>query len=164
MLGTRKSWSSAARSRGSDLRATLLERDDDEVALENPGYLGARLVLQASGARLRPVRIDDGRARCRAASLGEAGEAGVRDACAAVPDGRRVAGAARRRSCSTGRGRRSAVIVEDDYDSEYRYSGARCRRYTARRNDVAVIYCGSFSKVMFPGLRIGYLQSSRSRW
>jgi GntR family transcriptional regulator/MocR family aminotransferase len=54
------------------------------------------------------------------------------------------------------------VIVEDDYDSEYRYSGASQPALYGTTSDVAVIYCGSFSKVMFPGLRIGYLVVPRS--
>jgi len=53
--------------------------------------------------------------------------------------------------------RRSAVIIEDDYDSEYRYSGSPLPALQGLAEEVPVIYCGTFSKVMFPGLRIGYL-------
>ncbi len=48
------------------------------------------------------------------------------------------------------------MIVEDDYDSEYRYQGPPLPALQGLAEDAPVIYCGSFSKVMFPGLRIGY--------
>jgi GntR family transcriptional regulator/MocR family aminotransferase len=54
------------------------------------------------------------------------------------------------------------VIIEDDYDSEYRYSGMPTPALQAMASDVPVIYCGTFSRVMFPGLRIGYLVVPRS--
>jgi GntR family transcriptional regulator/MocR family aminotransferase len=50
-----------------------------------------------------------------------------------------------------------SVIIEDDYDSEYRYSGAPLPSLQGLGVDAPVIYCGTFSKVMFPGLRVGYL-------
>src|SRR5690606_12910313 len=52
--------------------------------------------------------------------------------------------------------RRGAVIVEDDYDSEYRYHGPPLPAMQGLMTNAPVIYCGSFSKVMFPALRIGY--------
>jgi len=53
--------------------------------------------------------------------------------------------------------RQSAVIIEDDYDSEYRYSGSPLPALQGLAQEVPVVYCGTFSKVMFPSLRIGYL-------
>ena len=53
--------------------------------------------------------------------------------------------------------KRASIIIEDDYDSEYRYSGAPLPALQGLAEEVPVIYCGTFSKVMFPGLRIGYL-------
>ena len=50
-----------------------------------------------------------------------------------------------------------AVIVEDDYDSEYRYSGAPLPALQGLSADAGVVYVGTFSNVMFPGLRLGYL-------
>jgi GntR family transcriptional regulator/MocR family aminotransferase len=49
------------------------------------------------------------------------------------------------------------VIIEDDYDSEYRYSGAPLPALQGLARDVPVVYVGTFSNVMFPGLRIGYI-------
>jgi GntR family transcriptional regulator/MocR family aminotransferase len=51
----------------------------------------------------------------------------------------------------------NAVLIEDDYDSEYRYSGPPLPSLQGLANGVAVIYIGTFSKVMFPSLRIGYV-------
>ena len=48
------------------------------------------------------------------------------------------------------------MIVEDDYDSEYRYVGAPLPALQGLANGVAAVYLGTFSKVMFPSLRIGY--------
>jgi GntR family transcriptional regulator/MocR family aminotransferase len=58
--------------------------------------------------------------------------------------------------------RSGAVIVEDDYASEYRYSGPPLPSLQGLATGVAVIYVGTFSKVMFPGLRIGYIISPPS--
>ncbi len=53
--------------------------------------------------------------------------------------------------------RHNAVLIEDDYDSEYRYSGPPLPSLQGLATGVAVIYIGTFSKVMFPSLRIGYI-------
>lgn len=53
--------------------------------------------------------------------------------------------------------RHNAVLIEDDYDSEYRYSGPPLPSQQGLAAGVAVIYIGTFSKVMFPSLRIGYI-------
>ena len=53
--------------------------------------------------------------------------------------------------------RTGAVIVEDDYDSEYRYSGPPLPCMQGLAEKAPVVYIGTFSKVMFPALRIGYL-------
>ena len=52
---------------------------------------------------------------------------------------------------------RQSVILEDDYDSEFRYSGPPLPSLQGLANDVPVVYCGTFSKVMFPSLRVGYV-------
>jgi GntR family transcriptional regulator/MocR family aminotransferase len=58
--------------------------------------------------------------------------------------------------------RNNAVLIEDDYDSEYRYSGPPLPSLQGLATGVAVIYIGTFSKVMFPSLRIGYVIAPQS--
>jgi GntR family transcriptional regulator/MocR family aminotransferase len=67
---------------------------------------------------------------------------------------------------------RNAVLIEDDYDSEFRYSGPPLPSLQGLATGVAVIYIGTFSKIMFPSLRIGYviapaslvLRFRRAKW
>ncbi len=144
---------------GLDLCARLLLEPGDEVALENPGYVGARRVFEACGARLRPVRVDNEGLDCR--ELGDAAKLVYVTPARQFPTGVALSPRRRQELIAWAREHR-AVIMEDDYDSEYRYSGTALPALYGVANDVAVIYCGSFSKVMFPGLRIGYLVVPRS--
>jgi GntR family transcriptional regulator/MocR family aminotransferase len=144
---------------GLDLCARLLLEPGDEVALENPGYIGARRVFEASGARLRPVRVDDKGVVCD--ELGEAARLVYVTPARQFPTGVALSSGRRKELIAWARAHK-AVIIEDDYDSEYRYRGASVPALYGATPDVAVIYSGSFSKVMFPGLRIGYLVVPRS--
>jgi GntR family transcriptional regulator/MocR family aminotransferase len=139
---------------GLDLCARLLLEPGDEVAVENPGYSGASRVFEATGARLRPVPVDREGIVCT--RLGETAKVAYVTPAHQFPTG--VALSLRRRLELIGWARqRRAVIIEDDYDSEYRYSGAPMPALQGLATGVAVVYCGTFSKVMFPGLRVGYL-------
>jgi GntR family transcriptional regulator / MocR family aminotransferase len=139
---------------GLDLCARLFLEQGDEVALENPCYVGARRVFEASGARLRPVRVDAEGLVCN--ELGGAAKLVYVTPARQFPTGVALSSSRRKELIAWARARR-AVIIEDDYDSEYRYGGAPRPALYGTASDVAVIYCGSFSKVMFPGLRIGYV-------
>jgi GntR family transcriptional regulator / MocR family aminotransferase len=139
---------------GLDLCARLLVEPGDGVAMENPGYLGIRRILLAAGAKIKPVAVDeqgiatdalDARARLVYTTPSHQFPTGV-----ALSLQRRLALIAWAQA-------HGAVIIEDDYDSEYRYSGAPLPALQGLISDAPVIYCGTFSKVMFPGLRIGYL-------
>lgn len=138
---------------GLDLCGRLLFERGDPVAVENPGYPGAIRAFRAYGAVLRPAPVDHDGIVCR--ELGEARMAYV------TPSHQYPTGVAmslnRRLELLDWARRFGAVIVEDDYDSEYRYSGAPLPALQGLAEEVPVIYCGSFSKVMFPGLRLGYL-------
>src|SRR5262249_15448734 len=128
---------------GLDLCARLLLEPGDEVALENPGYVGARRVFEASGARLHAVRIDSEGLVCR--ELGDAPRLVYVTPARQSPTGFALSPRRRQELITWARERR-AVIMEDDYDSEYRYSGTTPPALYSEASDVAVIYCGSFSK------------------
>jgi GntR family transcriptional regulator/MocR family aminotransferase len=139
---------------GLDLCARLLIEPGDEVVLENPGYLGASRVFESHGARLRPVPVDGEGMVC--AALGEAAQLAYVTPAHQFPTG--VAMSLRRRLELIAWARRHrAVLIEDDYDSEYRYGGAPMPALQGLATGVPIIYCGTFSKVMFPALRVGYL-------
>ena len=139
---------------GLDLCVRLLLEPGDQVAFENPGYQGASRIFQAYGARLKPAGIDsDG------VVVGElAGKARLVYATPShqFPTGVSMSLARRLELIEWARGH-GAAIIEDDYDSEYRYSGAPLPSLQGLARGVPVIYIGTFSKVMFPGLRIGYV-------
>ena len=139
---------------GLDLCVRLLLEPGDAVAFENPGYQGARQIFQAYGAPLRPARIDDD--GIVIGDLGRKARLVYVTPSHQFPTGVSMSLARRLELIEWARGQ-SAAIIEDDYDSEYRYSGAPLPSLQGLSRGVPVIYIGTFSKVMFPGLRIGYV-------
>ena len=139
------------------LAAHLLVRPGDPVWIEDPGYPPARQALEAAGARLVPVRVDQDGIRV-AAAISSAPRA-------------KLAVVTPTHQCPLGVGltlpRRLALlawaadaggwVLEDDYDSEFRYTGHRLPALKSLDRAGRVLYVGSFSKVLFPGLRLGYL-------
>ena len=139
---------------GLDLCVRLLLDAGDEVAFENPGYQGARQIFQAHGTRLRPAGIDaDG---IVIGDLGRKTRLVYVTPSHQFPTGVSMSLARRLELIEWARSQ-GAAIIEDDYDSEYRYSGAPLPALQGLAHGVPVIYIGTFSKVMFPGLRIGYV-------
>jgi len=137
-----------------DFCARLLIEPGDEVAFENPGYHGARRIFSAHGASLVPVGIDDdgiavheypGKARLVYVTPSHQYPTGISMSLA------------RRLELIEWARTGEAAIIEDDYSSEYRYSGPPLPSLQGLSGDVPVIYIGTFSKIMFPGLRIGYV-------
>jgi GntR family transcriptional regulator / MocR family aminotransferase len=144
---------------GLDLCARLLIERGDEVGFENPGYQGARRVFTAYGARLRPLSIDASGAVIR--GLSQKTRLVYVTPSHQYPTGISMS-LARRLELIEWAKRSGAVIVEDDYCSEYRYSGPPFPSLQGMAGGAAVVYIGTFSKVMFPGLRIGYIISPAS--
>ncbi len=137
-----------------DLCARLLLDPGDEVAFENPGYQGARAIFTAYGARLAPAHLDaDGLA---AAALSEQARLVYVTPSHQFPTGVSMSVTRRLELIAWAR-RRGAAILEDDYDSEYRYNGPPMPSMQGLAGGAPVIYIGTFSKVMFPGMRIGYI-------
>ena len=138
-----------------DLAARLLLNPGDRVAIEDPGYLGADLVFTALGAAVVPVGLDG-----EGMMVGESALAGARlvyvTPAHQFPTGVGMSLPRRLALLEWARGS-GALIFEDDYDGEYRYSGRPLPALQGLDRHGLVLFAGSFSKVLFPSLRLGYL-------
>lgn len=142
---------------GVDLAARVLLDPGDPVWVEDPGYGGARIALLAGEARLVPVPVDpDGLAVAEGRRL----EAGARMAYVSpshqFPLGVTMS-AARRLELLRWAAEAGAWVLEDDYDSEFRYDARPLASLQGMDREGRVIYVGTFSKTLFPALRLGYL-------
>ena len=139
------------------LSANLLLDENESVWVENPGYNGAHLAFQAAGANLIPVPVDEEGVDV------DAGTSLAKDAklVYVCPSHQYPVGGtlplSRRLQLLEWANNKGAWIIEDDYDSEYRYSGHPLASLQGLDNSQRVIYMGTFSKVMFPSLRLGYI-------
>ncbi len=138
------------------LCASALLTPRDIACVENPGYPGAWAALRATGAGLRGVRVDDDGLVVE--DLGDQSRARV---VYVTPSHQYPLGmpmsASRRFELLQWARRSRAWIIEDDYDSEYRYASRPLGALQGMDDAEQVIYVGTFSKVLFPALRIGYL-------
>jgi GntR family transcriptional regulator/MocR family aminotransferase len=142
---------------GLDLAARVLLDPGDSAWVEDPGYVGARAALMAAGAELVPVPVDgDG----LDVAAGEARDPHARLAVVTpghhYPLGSSMS-LARRHQVLDWATRAGAWVVEDDYDGEFRYAGRPLAALQGLRPDGPVIYIGTFSKILFPALRLGYV-------
>ncbi|KTT21683.1 DNA-binding protein [Pseudomonas oryzihabitans] len=142
---------------GLDLIVQTLLAPGDACWFEEPGYFIARRALQAAGLALIPVPVD-GEGLDVAAGLAQAPHA----RCALVtPSHQSPLGVSlslpRRLALLDWAQREDAWIIEDDYDSEYRYQGKPLPALKSLDEQGRVLYAGTFSKVLFPGLRLAYL-------
>ncbi len=135
---------------------TLLQPGDTGW-YEDPGYIFARQFLERVGMRLAPVPVDEEGLNV------EAGQQRAAEARFAVvtPTHQSPTGVAlslpRRLQLLEWASHRQAWIIEDDYDSEFRYHGHPLPALKSLDRDGRVLYTGTFSKVLFPGLCLAYL-------
>jgi GntR family transcriptional regulator / MocR family aminotransferase len=142
---------------GLDLAARLLLDSGDRVLIEEPGYEGARNAFLVAGARLVPVAVDGEGLRLDAEHADTRGARLVYT----TPSHQYPLGAVlslpRRLALLQWAERAGAYVLEDDYDGEYRLAGRPLAPLRALDRGGRVLYLGTFSKVMFPALRLGYL-------
>jgi len=139
------------------LIARVLVEPGRPVWVEEPGYGGARDVFRLRSARLVPVPVDE-EGMIVSAGIEKCPEA---SAAYVTPSHQyplgMVMSASRRLQLLDWAQRSGAWIIEDDYDSEYRYESLPIASLQGLDSDSRVLYVGTFSKVLFPALRLGYL-------
>src|SRR5882757_4959893 len=138
-----------------DLATRILINPNDRVLMEDPGYQVAFAAFRSAGARVIPMKIDQNgaappphafsHARLMYVTPGHQFPTGV-----TMPFSRRIEILGRARQTGT-------FIFEDDYDSEFRYVGTAIPAMQGIDRDGLVIFAGSFNKILFPSLRMGYI-------
>ncbi|MGY2373152.1 MocR-like pyridoxine biosynthesis transcription factor PdxR [Pseudomonas sp. SDO524_S393] len=140
-----------------DLICRSLLNQNDQCWVEDPGYFAATRFLSEAGAELVPVPVDVEGLR-------------VSDAIERAPNARFAVvtpthqsplcvhlSMPRRQALLEWANQRKSWVIEDDYDSEYRYQGRILPALKSLDEGNRVLYCGTFSKVLLPSLRLAYL-------
>jgi GntR family transcriptional regulator / MocR family aminotransferase len=139
------------------ISAQVLLDPQDRVWMEEPGYPGARQAFLTVGAQLVPVPVDhEGMNVAEIIRRGRDARAVYVTPSHQYPMGMTMS-ATRRMVLLNWAVRSGAWIIEDDYDSEYRFGSRPIASLQGLDTDARVIYVGTFSKVLFPALRLGYV-------
>jgi GntR family transcriptional regulator/MocR family aminotransferase len=141
---------------GLNLLAQLLLKPGDRVAVEDPGYPAARQALEVHGTIVSPISVD--REGLQIDALERSGRYRL---VYVTPSHQHPTGAtmslARRLALLDLAGRERTVVLEDDYDSEFRYEGSPIESLQGLDRSGLVIYAGTFSKSVLAGLRLGFV-------
>jgi GntR family transcriptional regulator/MocR family aminotransferase len=139
------------------ISAQVLLDPKDRMWMEEPGYPGAHQAFMTAGAQLIPVPVDDeGMNVAEIIRRGPNARAVYVTPSHQYPMGMTMS-ATRRMLLLNWAVRSGAWIIEDDYDSEYRFGSRPIASLQGLDTDARVIYVGTFSKVLFPALRLGYV-------
>jgi GntR family transcriptional regulator/MocR family aminotransferase len=140
-----------------DLLARVLLDPGDAMWMEDPGYPGASQAFQSAGASVIPVPVDaDGMDVGRAMELSPVARVVYVTPANQFPLGM-VMSAERRIQLLSWAARAEAWIIEDEYDAEYRYFGKPLASLHSIDKSGSVIYVGTFTKMLFNALRIGFI-------
>jgi GntR family transcriptional regulator / MocR family aminotransferase len=147
----------AGSQQGLQITARILSGPGDKVWLEEPGYPGARQAFLAAGARLCAVPVDrEGLHVEQGFRLCPKARAAYLTPSHQYPLGMTLS-AARRMQLLNWSARNGSWIIEDDYDSEYRFDSRPIASLQGMDSNARVLYIGTFSKILFPALRLGYV-------
>jgi GntR family transcriptional regulator/MocR family aminotransferase len=142
---------------GLDLLARLLVKPGDPVWMEDPGYFGALMVFRNAGARIIPVPVDDeGLSVSSGMSLCARARVVYVTPAHQFPLGMTMSHE-RRLALLDWASRTGAVVIEDDYDGEYRFESRPIPALQGLETSSNVALVGTFNKMLFPWLRLGYI-------
>jgi GntR family transcriptional regulator / MocR family aminotransferase len=139
-----------------DLAVRLLSDVGDRAWVEEPCYWGVRSVLQSSGLSLTPVPVDAEGLNPSAEDMAAPPRLALVTPSHQYPLGM-VMSLARRRALLEFARQHGVWIIEDDYDSEFRYGSRPLSSLQGLDDAGQVIYVGSLGKMLYPGLRMGYM-------
>ena len=139
-----------------DILARLLLNPGDEVLVETPGYTVAYDLLRVYGAKLVALPVDDAGFPVEIIPPDSQARLAFVTPTHQFPRGGTMSLARRLRLLAWAR-QQGAVIIEDDYDGELRYNGRPLAALQGLDEDGRVAYLGTFSKVLFPALRLAYV-------
>jgi len=141
-----------------DLVSRCLYTDQASVAFEDPGYFNARRTFHANGYKIIPVPVDENGMQIE--RLLDLSNTNIRLACV-TPSHQMPLGSIlsldRRQMLLAWAARNETVIMEDDYDGEFRFGSRYIPSLKSMDEHDNVIYIGTFSKTIFPSLRLGYI-------
>jgi GntR family transcriptional regulator / MocR family aminotransferase len=144
---------------GFDLAARVLLDPGDVVVVEEPHYPGVTIPFEAAGARLAHTAVDGGGLQTH--RLPPRARLAYVTPCHQFPSGV-IMPLERRLALLAWAARTNSWVIEDDYVSEFRYEGHPLEALQSLDRDGRVIYVGTFSKTLFPALRVAYLVLPRS--
>jgi GntR family transcriptional regulator/MocR family aminotransferase len=147
---------------GIDLVTRVLVDKDDYVGIEEPGYIGAQKSFRAQSAKLVPITVDNFGLKVDEVKKGFDKNSPQQLKLVYVTPSHQyptgvVMSLPRRLELLKWASRTGTYIVEDDYDSEFRYKGRPIPALGGLDKTNSVIYIGTFSKMLLPALRLGYM-------